>query len=79
MSRYRRPLRLLMRNKILRSTNTKYHYSYLFFYKINKGDLPLMHSCVFWCEFIDLVGFLGSYCLTPVTFITEYEVTGAKQ
>ena len=38
-----------------------------------------MHSCVFWCEFIDLVGVLGSYCLTPVTFITEYEVTGAKQ
>ena len=36
-----------MRNKILRSANAKYHYSYLFFYKINKGDLPLMHSCVF--------------------------------
>ena len=48
-----------MRNKILRSANAKYHYSYLFFYKINKGDLPLMYSCVFWCEFIDLVGFLA--------------------
>ena len=48
-----------MRNKILRSANAKYHYSYLFFYKINKGDLPLMYPCVFWCEFIDLVGFLA--------------------
>ena len=36
-----------MRNKILRSANAKYHYSYLFFYKINKGDLPLMYSCFF--------------------------------
>ena len=57
-----------MRNKILRSANVKYYYSYLFFCKINKGDLPLMYSCVFWCEFIDLVGFFGSCCLTPVTF-----------
>ena len=53
-----------MRNKILRSANAKYHYSYLFFYKINKGDLPLIYSCVFWCEFIDLVGFFSCYCLT---------------
>ena len=45
-----------MRNKILRPANSKYHYSYLFFYKINKGDLPSMYSCAFWCEFIDLVG-----------------------
>ena len=29
-----------------------------FFYKINKGDLSLMYSCTFWCEFIDLVSFL---------------------
>ena len=28
--------------------------------KINKGDLPLLYSCVFWCEFIDLVGFFGA-------------------
>ena len=28
-----------------------------------------MFSCVFWCEFIDLVGFFGCYCLTPVTLI----------
>ena len=42
-----------MRNKIMKSANAKYHYSYFFFYKINKGDLP---GCVFWCEFIDLVG-----------------------
>ena len=26
-----------------------------------------MHCCVLWCEFIDLVGFFGCYCLTPVT------------
>ena len=45
-----------VRNKILRPANSKYHYSYLFFYKINKGDLPSMYSCAFWCEFIDLVG-----------------------
>ena len=45
-----------MRNKILRPANSKYRYSYLFFYKINKGDLPSMYSCAFWCEFIDLVG-----------------------
>ena len=45
MSRYKRPLRLCTRNNILRSTDAKYHYSYLFFYKINKGELPLMLSC----------------------------------
>ena len=28
-----------------------------------------MNCCVFWCEFIDLVGFFGCYCLTPVTLI----------
>ena len=63
MSHYKQLLRVCMRNKILRSANAKYHYSYLFFYKINKEDLPLMYSC----EFIDLVGFFGCYCLTPVT------------
>ena len=63
-----------MRNKILRSANTKYHYSYLFFYKIYKGDLPLMYSCVFWWGFINLVRLFGCYCLTPVTlFIIENE------
>ena len=36
VSRYKQPLRICMRNKILRSANAKYHYSYLFFYKINK-------------------------------------------
>ena len=25
------------------------------------GELPLMYSCVFWCEFMDLVSFFGSY------------------
>ena len=30
-----------------------------------------MYSCVFWCEFIDLVGFFGCYCLTPVTLYEE--------
>ena len=55
--RYQQPLTHCMRKKILGSANAKYHYFYLFFYKINKEDLPLMYSCVFWCEFIDLVGF----------------------
>ena len=35
-----------MRNKILRSAKAKYHYIH-FCYKINKGDLTLMSSCVF--------------------------------
>ena len=60
-----------MRNKILRPANAKYHYSYLFFYKINKGDLRLMYSCVFWCKFIDIVGFFGYYCLTPLTLLSR--------
>ena len=55
-----------MRNKILRSANAKCHYSYLFFCKINKGDLPLMYSCVFWCEFIDLVGFFLAVIVSPL-------------
>ena len=56
-------------------------YSYLFFYKINKGDLPLMYSCVFCCEFIDFVGFFfGCYCLTPVTlFILRCKGSTEKQ
>ena len=49
-----------MRKKLLRSSNAKNHFIFtFFFYKINKRDLPLMYSCVFWCEFIDLVGFLA--------------------
>ena len=28
----------------------------------------MMYFCAFWCEFINLVGFFGSYRLTPVTF-----------
>ena len=36
--------------KILRSAKAtcKYHYILPFSYKINKEDLPLMYSCVFW-------------------------------
>ena len=26
-----------------------------------------MYSCLFWCEFIDLVEFFYCYCMTPVT------------
>ena len=55
VSRYGRRLRRCTRNKILRSANAKYHYILPFFYNINKGDLPLMYSCVFWCEFIDVL------------------------
>ena len=74
MSRYKQPLRLCMRNEILRSANAKYHYSYLFFYKVNKGDLPLVYSSVFWCQFIDFVGFFGCYCFTPVTLFIQDDV-----
>ena len=48
-----------MRNKILRSANSKYHYILPFFYKIYKGDLPLMYSSFFWSEFIEQVNFFG--------------------
>ena len=64
-----------MRNKILRSANAKYHFSYLFFYKINKGDLPLMYCCVFWCKFNDLDNFYGCFCLTPVTLFIIQKCT----
>ena len=53
VSCYRQLLRPCMRNKILRSANSKHHYILPFFYKIYKGDLPLMYSSFFWCEFID--------------------------
>ena len=81
MLRYKQPFRLCVRNKILRSANAKYHYSYLLFYKVNKGDLPLMYSDCFWCEFIDLVGvFFGYYCLTAVTLliIRSFKVKSVK-
>lgn len=39
VSRYKQPLRICMRNGILRSANAKYHHCYLFFYKINKRRL----------------------------------------
>ena len=76
VSRLKQPLRLCMSNKILRSAKVKYHHSYLFFYKMNEGNLPLMYSVFFVfflcvCEIIDLVGFFGCYCLTPVTFFIE--------
>ena len=39
-----------------------------------------MYSCVFWYEFIDLVGFFGSCCLTPVTlFIIRSKGSTEKQ
>ena len=39
-----------------------------------------MYSCVFWCEFIDLVAFFGSCCLTPVTlFIIRSKGSTEKQ
>ena len=61
MSALQATVETLYENKILRSANAKYHYSCIFFYKINKGDLPLMYSCVFWCEFINLVGFFVAF------------------
>ena len=70
VSRCKQPLILCMRNKILRSANVK----------INKGDLPVMYSWVFWLEFIDIIGvFFGRYCLTPVTALAIMKrVTGVK-
>ena len=69
-----------MRNTILWSPNAKYHDSYLFFYKINKGHLLLMYSCVFRFEISDLVVFFGCYCLTPVTlFIIWSKDSSEKQ
>ena len=66
-----------MRNKILRTANPKYHSIFFYFYEINNGDLPLMYSCVFWCELIDLVGLFGCYCVTPVTrFKTHKYIKG---
>ena len=39
-----------------------------------------MYSCVFWCKFIDLVGFFGCYCLNPVTlFIIRKKSSTEKQ
>ena len=65
VSRYKRPFSV--ETLYERSANPKYHYSVPFFYKINKGDLPLMDSCVFWCDFIYVAVFFGCYCVTLVT------------
>ena len=51
----------------LRMLNRIIFLTLIFFYTKNLGDLPLLYSCNFWCEFIELVGFFGCYCLTPVT------------
>ena len=42
---------MIPRNKILRSVYARYYYIITFFLYHKKGDLPLMYSCVFWCEF----------------------------
>ena len=64
-----------MRNTVLRSPNAKYHYSYLFFYKINKGHLLLMYSCVFWFEISDLVVFLA-VIVWPLSLSTIQKTAG---
>ena len=38
-----------------------------------------MYSCVFGGEFIDLVGFFGCHCLTPVSPFILYEVKAAQK
>ena len=38
-----------------------------------------MFSCVFGSEFINLVGFFGCHCLTPVSPFTLYEVKAAQK
>ena len=37
-----------------------------------------MYSCVFWCELIDLVGFFGCYCVTPVTLLKTQQYIKGK-
>ena len=55
-----------MRNKILRSANAKYHYCYLFFYKIKKKETYLlMYSCVFLIWIHRFSRIFNCYCLTP--------------
>ena len=61
-SRYRRPLGRCIWDIILRSAKARYYYILPFFNEISQGDLLLMNSCVFWCEFIDLVDFLALLC-----------------
>ena len=46
-----------------------YHYSNFFFYKINKGDLPLMYASVFRFEFIDFVVFFFSAVIACLTLV----------
>ena len=51
-----------------------------FLLNVNKEDVPSMYSCVCWCEFIDLVVFFGSYCVTPVThFIIDAFLTSRQK
>ena len=77
VSRYKQPLRLRIRNKILRSANTRHDNFYFFFCKINIGDLHVtfVYCCVFWCEFNDLVGFFGCYFLTRNTNERQHRKT----
>ena len=79
LSRYKQPLRLRIRNKILRSANAKYNNFYFFSCKTNKGDLhmPFMYCCVFWCEFNDLSVFLAVNFFTPVTLFI-IRIKGSK-
>ena len=51
---------------------------FTFFYNINKGDLPLMYSRVFWCEFIDLVVFFFRI-MKKVTGVTQQRPKATHQ
>ena len=81
MLRYKQPFRLCVRNKILRSANAKYHYSYLLFYKVNKGDLPLVYSWLFlvWIHRFSR-GFFWLLLSAPVTLliIRSFKVKSVK-
>ena len=48
-----------MKNEILRSAKARYHFICTFFYKINKGDLPLMYFLCFLVRFHRFSCFLG--------------------
>ena len=52
----------MKKKTVLRSANANIISFLPFFYKINEGDLPLMYSCVLWCEFVDVVAFWLLLC-----------------
>ena len=48
-------------------------------FTFSQGDLPLMYSCVFWCEFIYVVGFFWLYRSCYESSDTGHTVTAKKR